>query len=302
MNGPPWVRYAVETQLLDRKPDPSEALIDKDIKVIRKRLIDERSGFPALRTGRLRYNSGGNVYWDLMFLADIGLSIPQLELVEEVEGLFDLQEDDGSFIFQEGTKSRFLCIPSIILSSLARMGYAKDPRVLEFIELALGQQRLDGGWHCALNRARGKKLQDTESCPMDNQNLLMLFGQYATLREDDRMTGAVNLLLDHWARRAEPWRPYGFGIGSQFVKVRYPEVKYGLLRVLDVLSLFPHAIKQPEYHDMLTALVEKSKGGKYFMESISRPYTQFDFGQVKTPSRWITFLVTRIQNRSNVNL
>jgi hypothetical protein len=182
------------------------------------------------------------------------------------------------------------------------MGYAMDPRVLKFIDLAVGQQRMDGGWHCALNRARGKKLQNTESCPMDNQNILMLFGQYATLREDNGLNGAISLLLEHWGRRAEPWRPYGFGIGSQFMKVRYPEAKYGLLKVLDVLSLYPHAIKQPEYHDMLSALVEKSKGGKYFAESISRSYTQFDFGQVKTPSRWITFLVNRIQKRSNAIL
>lgn len=302
MEGPPWIRYAVETQLLDRRRDPSDVLNDPDIKIVGDRLRSNSSGFPALGTGKLRYNSGGNVYWDLTFLADIGLSISQLGLEDEVEGLFDLQKDDGSFILQEGTRSSYLCIPSIILSSLARMGYAEDPRLVRFIDLALGQQRLDGGWHCAISRAKGNKLQDTESCPMDNQNLLLLFGQYVTLREENRMNGAVSLLLEHWARRDEHWRPYGFGIGSQFMKVRYPETKYGLLRVLEVLSLYPYAVERPEYREMLSALVKKSKGGRYSAESISRAYSKFDFGQVRAPSRWITFIVKRIIKRSNAEL
>jgi len=302
LEGPPWISYAVETQLLDRRRDPSDVLNDPDIKAVVDRLKANSSGFPALGTGTLRYNSGGNVYWDLSFLADIGLSISQLGLEVEVEGLFDLQRDDGSFILQEGTRSSYLCISSIILSSLARMGYAEDPRLLKFIDLALGQQRLDGGWHCAISRAKGNKLQETESCPMDNQNLLLLFGQYASLKEEGRMNGAVGLLLEHWARRAEHWRPYGFGIGSQFMKVRYPETKYGLLKVLDVLSLYPYAVRQLEYQEMLGALMNKSNGGRYSAESISRSYSKFDFGQARAPSRWITFLVNRIIKRSNAIL
>lgn len=298
MDGPSWVSFAVETQLLGRRSDPSLAWDNKEIGDVIERLRDERSGFPALRTGKLSYISGGNVYWDLYFLADIGLSIDEIKMDDEVEAFLGLQRDDGTFILREGTRPSFLCIPSIILSSLARMGYGDDPRIRRFIDLALEQQRLDGGWHCALNRSKGKRLQDTPSCPMDNQNLLRLFGQYPTFRTDPRFNGAVDLLLDHWTRRSEPWRPYGFGIGGQFMKIRYPETKYGILRVLDALSPYPYAIGRPEYRDILNSLLAKAVDGRFYAESVSRSYSTFDFGQTKAPSRWITFLVHRLIKRS----
>jgi hypothetical protein len=37
--------------------------------------------------------------------------------------------------------------------------------------------------------------------------------------------------------------------------------------------------------------------GKYYAETISDSYTDFNFGQKKEPSRWITFLVTRVEKR-----
>jgi hypothetical protein len=126
---------------------------------------------------------------------------------------------------------------------------------------------------------------------MDNLNVLMLLGQYEEFRTDPRFNGAIDLLLSHWSRRKEPWRPYGYGMGSDFSKLRYPAVKYGILRVLDVLSLYPHAVQSMDFKDMLNFVLKKSKNGRYFAESVSRSYAEFDFGQTKEPSRWITFLV-----------
>ena len=69
----------------------------------------------------------------------------------------------------------------------------------------------------------GTKLQDSESCPMDNLNLLMLLAQYERFRRDPKLEGAIDLLLLHWKNRLQPWRPYGFGIGDQFLKLKLPE-------------------------------------------------------------------------------
>lgn len=179
------------------------------------------------------------------------------------------------------------------------MGYADDPHLLRFIEKAFETMRPDGGWHCALSRAAGEKLQDTPSCPMDNLNVLMLLGQYARYRRDETLSGALELLLSHWKRRAEPWRPYGFGIGSDFGKLRYPAAKYGILRVLDVLSLYPRAARSPEFQDMLAFVLNKSRDGVFFAESVSRAYAAFDFGQTRQPSRWITLLVQRIRKQAS---
>ena len=296
----PWLNYAVETQLLDSKSDASQIVKDKSINGIINRIIDNTVGIPALKSGKVAYTSTGNAFWNLFFLADIGLNAKDIGIEKEVAEFFKLQQADGSFVLQHGTKPTFCCIPTIILSSLAKMGYKDDPHIHKFLQNVIDLQRLDGGWHCAASRAKGKKLQDSKSCPMDNQNILMLLGQYTEYRTDCRFNGAIDLLLSHWSRRAEPWRPYGFGIGGDFSKLKYPAVKYGILRVLDVLSLYPHAIQSKEFRDMLNFVLQKSKNDKYYAESVSRSYAEFDFGQTKEPSRWITFLVNRIQKRASV--
>ncbi len=298
----PWLRFAVETQLLGKPSDSSAAVKDPKIQTVVQRLSDPVFGLPALKTNRMKYTSMGNAFWDLFFLADIGLQADYVLAPGAADAFFALQHADGTFVLQDGTKPGYFCIPTIILSSLAKMGHAGDPHILRFIDEILKTRRLDGGWHCALSRAVGKKMQDTASCPMDNLNVLMLLGQYDRFRVDPSLNGAISLLLNHWRRRSEPWRPYGFGIGSDFMKLKYPAAKYGILRVLDVLSLYPAAVRSPEYREMLALVTGKSDGGKFYAESASRSYAEFDFGQTKEPSRWISFLVCRLQKRTRDSL
>jgi hypothetical protein len=295
--GAPWLKYAVETQLLDQKSDAAPMVKDKSISTVISRLKDDKVGIPALKTGKVVYTRTGNAFWDLYFLADIGLSAKDVKIEKEVEELFKLQMADGSLILMDGAKPGFHCIPTIILSSLAKMGYQNDPHIRKFLQNVFELQRLDGGWHCALSRAKGKRLQDSDSCPMDNVNVLMLLGQYPEYRTDIRVNGAIDLLLRHWQKRKEPWRPYGYGMGTDFSKLKYPTPKYGILRVLDVLSMYPHASQSKEFKNMLDFVLQKSKNGKYYAESVSRSYAEFDFGQTKEPSRWITFLINRIEKR-----
>ncbi|MBN1778527.1 MAG: hypothetical protein JW811_10460 [Clostridiales bacterium] len=295
--GTPWLRYAVETQLLGKTADVSAAMADENIRVVINRVKSENAGIPALRSGKLKYTSTGNAFWDLFFLADIGLTADDIGIRREADTLLALQREDGTFVLQDGMRPGYFCITSILLASLAKMGYADDAHSLRFIDRIFETRRPDGGWHCAASRASGKRLQDSESCPMDNLNVLMLLGRYECFRIDARLDGAVDLLLSHWRRSSEPWRPYGFGVGSDFLKLKYPAVKYGILRVLDVLSLFPYAVASPEFLEMLAFVRQKSADGRYTAESAARSYAAFDFGQTKTPSRWITFIIRRIQKR-----
>ena len=294
LEGPPWLKYAVEFQLLDKKPSVKQALADNSIKNLVTSLKDTQ-GIPALQTGMVSYK--GKVYWDLFFLADIGFSIKDLHLEKEAQSIYDLQSPDGSFITMNDMKPGFFCIPTILLSSLKKMNYSEDVKLNQFIQLILKTQRLDGGWHCAKQRAVGQRLQCTESCPMDNLNILLLLGQFEKYRTDSQFNGAIDLLLTHWDRQGEKWRPYGFGIGTDFKKLKYPAVTYGILRVLDVLSLFPYAVSNKSFHDMMNHVRAKSKNGMYSAESTVNFYSGFDFGQKKEPSRWITFLINRIEKR-----
>ena len=96
-----------------------------------------------------------------------------------------------------------------------------------------------------------------ESCPMDNMNILMLLGQYEKYREGRLLNRAI---AHCWALAAKDVR-HGFGIGRRFMSLQYPAVKYGILRVLDVLSLFPYAVEKRGFQDMLDFVHQKARAG-----------------------------------------
>jgi hypothetical protein len=129
---------------------------------------------------------------------------------------------------------------------------------------------------------------------MDDLNVLMLLGQYEEYRENPGLNGAIDMLLRHWEERTHL---YGFGVGKRFRSLQYPAVKYGILRVLDILSLFPYAVDSRSFRSMIDFVHNKAVDGRYCAEMVDAAYADMDFGQTKEPSRWITFLINRIDKR-----
>jgi hypothetical protein len=285
--GPAWLRYAVELQLLDSKPDVTTVLQDVSIKKILERLMGSTTGIPALKSGSVHYTESGKAYWDLFFLADIGLSIKDLGLEKEAEEIFRFQSPDGSFVIPPNVRDNYFCMSAILLSSLARMGYRDDPRIVKYTRLLMSSRTNYNGWNCYDS-------PEIDACPMDNLNALMLLGQYTQYRHSPELGGAINMLLEHWRLRDDR---HGFGVGRRFMSLQYPAVKYGILRVLDVLSLFPSAVSRPDFQMMLDYVHNKAVDGRYFADSFDSTYVGLDFARDKDPSRWITFLVNRIDKR-----
>ena len=292
LEGPAWLKYAVELQLLDNKPDFRPVLKESAIRGLIRRLEDNNVGIPALKSGRVHYTEIGKAYWDLFILSDIGLTFEDMGLESLAEENFRFQRSDGSFIIPPNVQDNYFCMSAILISSLARMGYRDDPRVEKYIRLALKSQSPDGGWYCYYYGYE----PDVDSCPMDNLNLLMLLGQYDKYRENPQLNGAIDLLLEHWENRMHL---HGFGVGKRFKSLQYPAVKYGILRVLDVLSLFPYAVDSRSFRSMLDFVKQKAVDGKYTAETTDSAYADFDFGQKEEPSRWLTFLINRIEKRVN---
>jgi hypothetical protein len=289
--GPPWLRYAVERQLLDKKPDVSPVLKDTSLQRLIARIKSDTVGIPALKTGRVHYTETGRAYWDIFFLADIGLSISDLGLEREADEIFRFQSPDGSFTIPPNVRDNYFCMSAILLSSLAKMGYRDDPRILKYVHLVMNSRCHNGGWHCYGDEPVAPNI---DACPMDNLNILMLLGQYEAHRHSPALKGAIDSLLEHWRFRANL---HGFGVGRRFMSLQYPAVKYGILRVLDVLSLFPYAVASPGFQNMLDYVHNKAVDGRYSADVFDSVYAGFDFVQSAQPSRWITFLIGRIDKR-----
>ncbi len=293
LEGPPWLQYAVHKQLLGSQPD-AQTIKDQQIQGLIDVLLGEY-GLDSIMDGTAAYKK--EAFWYLYFLADIGFTAADLSLESELQRILELEDENHKFLLSQEMKPDYFCISSILLSSLAQMSEVCKTKLLPHVDTILEAQRFDGGWHCAKSRAVGGRLEHSDSCPMDNLNILMLLSRYEAFREDPRLDGAIDLLLRHWESRDDKWRPYGFGVGTQYMKLRYPEEKYGILRVLDVLSCYPHALQSEACGSMFEAVKRKSPEGRYMAESARQSFNEFDFGQKREPSRWITFLVTRIEKR-----
>lgn len=296
LEGPDWLKYAVELQLLDGKPDPKPVLGDRPIIKLVERLKDDYVGIPGLKSGRVSCEDSGNAYWDLFLLADIGLTINDLGLNQEVEEIFNLQLPDGMFITERVMHPDYFCISAILLSSLAKMGYRDDPRVKRYLKVVMDSEQAGSGWHCRDSHGISYRV-NTQSCPMADLNILMFLTNYQEYGKDPRVNGAIDLLVNHWEKRQERLVLDGFGIGRRFMALQYPAVLYGILRVLDVLSFYSYASGSKGFHSMLDFVHHKSSNHKYFAEFTVQSYSDFDFSQDKEPSRWITFLVNRIEKR-----
>ncbi len=289
LEGPAWLKYAVEVHLTNTESDVERVLQDKSIQKIISRLKSQTAGIPALKSGQVHYTETGKAYWDLFFLADIGLTIRDTGLEAEAEEIFRYQSRDGTFTIPPNVQDNYFCMSAILISSLAKMDYRDDPRVVKYIRAAMGSQMSGGGWDCY-----GESFNPEGSCPMDDLNILMLLGQYLDYRDNPKLDKAIDHLLAHWEAATNL---YGFGVGKRFRSLQYPAVKYGILRVLDALSFFPYAVKNRDFQSMLDFVHAKAVNGRYFAESTDMAYTGFDFGQTAEPSRWITFLVNRIDKR-----
>ncbi len=289
LQGPAWLKFAVEKQLLDVSSDPEIAANDSAILKLIQRLNGNHLGLPALKEGKITAETIGTAYWDLFFLADVGFTASDLGLNHNIDSILNRQLSDGTYSLDTGMASDYYCLSAILIATVAKMGYHDDPRVKRYIQTIWNSRCSDGGWHC--------EEWGNTGCPMDNLNVLMLLGQYEQYRNNPELSSAIDLLLKHWERRGEGWRKDGFGVGHRFQSLEYPAIKYGILRVVDVLSLFPSAVKTPGFRSMLNLVRAKSTGGKYFAEIISDAYADFDFAQKEKPSRWITFLVTRAEKR-----
>jgi hypothetical protein len=294
LDGPPWIKYAVELQFLGLKPDLQPVLEDASIREITSRLKDARHGIPAIGSAYMSSDEYENPYWDLFFLSDLGLTAQDLDLNKEIDSFLKTQSARGTFLTETGMSETYYCKSAIIIAAIARMGYQNDPHIKKFVQLMLSSQRLDGGWYCNPNHDIGASLQYEPSCPQDIINILLLLGQYPEYRDNPRFNGAMDLLFEHWGMRDTGVQIVYFGVGKRYQSLQYPATRYSLLRVMDAISLFPYSFKKSSFHNMLDFVHKKSVNGKYNVETRT-PYT--DLEPAGQPSRLLTFIINRIEQR-----
>jgi hypothetical protein len=237
-------------------------------------------------------------FWTLGMLADFGLSVEDPHLASAAQYVLGLQLPEGGFLGFEPEKAAD-CHTAILLEPLFKMGLGDDARVRRAYDWLLGRQRLDGGWWCKNTGQPGGPREHEPSCPFATMFVLGTLAQRRQFREHQASRRAMEFLLECWVNRGKLKYPgHDSQIGDGWEKLKYPFTDYRILKFLDVLSRFPVARKDPRAGEILKLLRAKAdERGRFQPESIVKVWADFDFGQKKEPSRWLTMLAWGVMGR-----
>jgi hypothetical protein len=97
----------------------------------------------------------------------------------------------------------------------------------------------------------------------------------------------VAFLLHHWETRA-PLGPCLFGIGSRFLQVEFPFIRYNLFYYVYVLAHFERARGDHRFLEALNALAAHVRDGEMVVDSPHRAWQDYEFARRGCPSALAT--------------
>jgi len=311
LHGPAWVRYSARIELLGEDPGSATALRDyremaedSGIRI----LLAELAGWPG---GALkRHNDAGHLLHKLCFLVDIGLKADVPEIRGVLGRIAERRSAEGPFQIILNISEHYggtgqdtwvwmLCDAPLLLYALHEFGYNNILAARRGVE-ALVALNSGAGWPCAscpeMGKFRGPGRKD-DPCPQATLLMLKLLARFDEYRDSPQARNGAEALLSLWERRREK-RPYLFGMGTDFCKLKAPLIWYDILHVMDVLSQFHWLLGDDRLLEMAGILSGKPAPESFFTpESVYKAWSGWEFGQKKAPSLWVTFLVERILKR-----
>ena len=246
----------------------------------------------------------------LYMLADMGLGPDDSPGVEErLDDLLGHQDEHGRFeSFGRLPKlpkpewHSLLCDTNVITDVLLRFGRGDDPRV----EAALKQIEKDAAttpqgkaWLCLPEkrsrwRGPGRK---ADTCPQVTLEGLRVFSYLPEAERPDWLLDVARTPLGIWRRRLDE-RPYMFGHGYQFKSVKWPNLWYDVLWVVETIGRFPElwtgeaarAEDRMAIAELAACLIAYNidEDGHVVPRRTYRGFERFSFGQKKVPSPFAT--------------
>lgn len=309
--GESWIVYRTRLDLLGEAEDSplvqearKDLLTDPNL----RHIITELNEWPW--TVIASHKSAGQPFHKLTFIADLGITIQDAGIQPLVGNILARQSAEGPFQLPVNIPTHFggsgedtwgwaLCDAPLLVYSLVKLGLENDPQVQKAVTALIGLIR-ENGWPCAVSKELGKFRgpgRKADPCPYVNLAMLKLLAELPAQRDSQAARIGAETLLIQWEKSQEQ-HPYMFFMGTDFRKLKVPLVWYDLVHVLEVLSRFPWLKGDPRLGEMVALLKSKADDeGRFSLESIWTAWKDWEFGQKKVPSRWLTFLAWRIIQR-----
>ncbi|MCR4432773.1 MAG: hypothetical protein NUV70_01835 [Caldiserica bacterium] len=314
LEGSPWVQYRTRLDLLHQKESDPEVLKARQ-EMIKHRQVQGLLAELAQWPGSIlsSHKSAGHPLHKLIFVADLGLKATDPEIKQIIERICEHQAPEGSFQVLMNIPPRYggtgkdqwawaLCDAPLILYALVKFGLGEDERIQK-ASAHLVSLIKENGWPCAVSEELGKFRgpgRKEDPCPYANLIMLKALSQIPGLNDSSASYTGVETLLALWEGR-EKRHPYMFFMGTDFCKLKAPFVWYDILHVADVLTQFPWLRADARLKAMIGIIKRKAdEEGRFIPESIWEAWKEWDFGQKRVPSRWLTLAAQRVLKRMQV--
>jgi hypothetical protein len=258
----------------------------------------------------------------LGLLADMGIAAGDDPRVERVLDAMLCHEDEegrfqsfGRLRSSEPGWHSLLCDGHAIVEVLVRFGRGGDPRVeraMERMGADLADLAQGRAWPCRPEpsssfRGPGRK---ADFCPLVTLQALRAFSYLPAEDRPGWLLDVARVSLRAWLERGSE-KPYMFGHGRQFKRVKWPATWYNALTVLDAVGRYPELWAPTElradepWADEPRARAEDTRAvaeiaacliaynvdpvaGTVTPRSCYQGFEEFSFGQKKQPSPYAT--------------
>ena len=232
---------------------PDGAAPGPDVHRILERRHHKGGDYWATEDGRVYVGNPYSTISSLLMLHELGVERTH----EAVEGgrrlILEACREDGRI--RVGPRSPlYPCYTGEAARVLCRFGLQGDPRVERTTAYFLDDAHEGGGWRCSFSRfGKGPETR----CANPGATLYVLDAlRFTDAAGTETATAAVDFLLGHWEIR-EPIGPCHWGIGSRFLKVEFPFLRYNLFYWVYVLSFYPTARGDERFLDAYRVLHDK---------------------------------------------
>ena len=308
LSSSPWTEYRTRLDILGQSENDTQVVMARKSLIESlavRQIVEDISNWPG--TILISHKSAGHSIHKLVFLADLGLTINDPGIENLTTRIMEHQDPAGPFEMLTNISEKYggsgkdiwawgLCDAPLLLYALVKFGLENNNRVQKGIETLSGLVR-ENGWPCAGSiqygtfRGPGRKC---DPCPFATLIMLQLLATLPDFHDSEAAHLGTESILTCWAERLT-FHPYIFYMGIDFCKLKAPLVWYDILHVTHVLSQFSWVKEDAWYKEMVSIISSKAdSSGRYTPESIWTAWKDWDFGQKKIPSAWLTYLATKI--------
>jgi hypothetical protein len=258
-------------------------MFKRDVDVILARRHDNGADFWATPDRKLYVGNPFSTIGCLGILHELGVSLRHEAVQGAIALILDAACDDGRIRLGPKTPL-YPCYTGEALRMLCRFGRVRHPAVKRTVAHLLETAHPDGGWRCDFTRfGRGPETRCTN--PGATLYILDALRYTPALREGNRTVDrAVESLLNHWESRV-PTGPCHWGIGTLFLQVEYPFLRYNLFFYTYVLSFFARARRDRRFREALSELQGRCDArGRLVVERPHRDLRDLEFCRKGEPS------------------